>query len=71
LGEIAREGKLGITASFNVIVSDLGSKQETKSEREAKLTHTCLNKSIPHETPDFRFLNIQLLATGRLEEVKQ
>jgi hypothetical protein len=34
--EAVREGKQGITASFNVIVSDynLCSEQETKTERE-------------------------------------
>jgi hypothetical protein len=73
--EIVREGKLGITTPFDIMRSDSCTEEETKSEKETKLTHTCLNKSIPHENLDFIVLNIQLLlvpATGWVsEEVEQ
>jgi hypothetical protein len=70
--ENVREGKLGITTPFDVIASDVCSEQETKTEN--KLTHTRLNKSIPHENLDFILFDIHLLvsATGRVfEEVEQ
>jgi hypothetical protein len=73
--EIVREGKLSIAAPFDIIRSDLCTEEETMSEKETKLTHTCLNKSIPHENRDFILSNIQLLlvpTTGRVfEEVEQ
>jgi hypothetical protein len=73
--KVVREGKLGITTPFDIMTSDLCIDQEIKSEKESKPTHTCLNKSIPHEHLDFILSNIQLLlvpTTSRvLEEVEQ